>query len=194
MRRSWRRGGSLARSRSAPDSFAEFYEELSPSVLRFFARETRDPQAAFDLTAETFAKAFERRREFRGSDERQAAGWLWTIARSELARLRRSRGVELAALARLGLERPAPSDAELREVERLTALEELREHVGHALAQLPTEQSEVIHLRVVEQLSYPEIASRLGVSCEVVRARVSRGLRALRLSEEVHHAIEALEA
>lgn len=56
-RRSPNLPGALARSRSAPHSFAEFYEQTSAGILRFFVRETGEGHRALDLTAETFAKA-----------------------------------------------------------------------------------------------------------------------------------------
>lgn len=87
--------------------FADFYDELHPTVLRFFAKRTRDGESAFDLTAETFAKAFEKREQFRGITEEEAAGWLRSIARNELAKYNRTRTVELGAPQRLGFERPA---------------------------------------------------------------------------------------
>ncbi len=99
--------GLLARSRSSGEAFADFYAATSPAILRFFARETRDPQRAFDLAAETFAKAFEKRHDFRGVSDDQAAAWLWAIARSELALYWRSRTVEFSAIGRLELERPS---------------------------------------------------------------------------------------
>jgi RNA polymerase sigma-70 factor, ECF subfamily len=166
--------------------------EMAPKVLRFFARRT-DPQRAFDLMAETFAKAFEKRREFRGASHEQAAAWLWAIARNELAGFMRSRVVEMDALSRLELERPHPSDDELREVEWLTAVEEAQDHLDRALSDLPADQREVVRMRFVETLSYEEIADRLGVSQDVARARASRGLRALRHNEAVDQAARALE-
>jgi RNA polymerase sigma factor (sigma-70 family) len=169
-----RRPGLLARSRTSEQSFGEFYDAMAPAVLRFFARRTRDSERAFDLTAETFAKAFEKRHDFRGYTDEQAAAWLWSIARNELARYSRTRKVELAALARLGLERPDPSGAELRHIEELAAEEDIREHVDLALAVLPLDQREVVRLRFVDELSYIEIAQALGVSYDVVRARSSR--------------------
>ncbi|MCW3029117.1 MAG: polymerase sigma factor [Solirubrobacterales bacterium] len=185
--------GVLARSRSSPDAFADFYEQISPSVLRFFARQTRDGQTAFELLAETFSKAFEKRADFRGTTDEQAAAWLWSIARHELARCRRSRSVEMSALRRLGLERPAPSEDELRQMEWLIAIEDIRREIWAALDTLPPDQREVIKLRFVDELSNQEIAERLAVSAEVVRARASRGLRALGASEQLQAAIEMLE-
>ena len=185
--------GLLARSRASPHAFGDFYEQMSPQVLRFFVRRTDDPHRAVDLTAETFARAFEHRREFRGASDEQAAAWLWRIARNELAGFRRSRAVELAAVQRLGLER-ALSDEELLQLERLSATEELREQIQHALEVLPDEQQEVIRLRFIDELSYDEMAEKLGVSNDVVRTRTSRALRALRASAHLHEAIQGLEA
>jgi RNA polymerase sigma factor (sigma-70 family) len=187
------RPGLLARSRTSNRSFADFYETMAPSVLRYFARNIRDPHRAFDLTSETFAKAFEKRRDFRGASDEQAAAWLWSIARNELARFRRSRAIEFAAFARLALERPVLTDAELLRVEELAAGDQVREHVEQALALLLPAQREVIRLRFVEVLSYEEIAEQLGVSTDVVRARVSRALRTLRANDHVHQAVQALE-
>lgn len=185
--------GVLARSRSEPGAFADFYEQMSPSVLRFFARQTRDGHAAFDLMAETFSKAFEKRSDFRGTTDKQAAAWLWSIARHELARFRRSRSVEMSALHRLGLERPTPTDDELGQVEWLIAREDVRRHIRAALGTLSPDQQDVIKLRFIDELSDHEIAERLAVSHDVVRARASRALRALGASEQLHAVIEMLE-
>jgi RNA polymerase sigma-70 factor, ECF subfamily len=162
-------------------------------VLRFFAKQTRDGQAAIDLTAETFSKAFEKRQDFRGASDQQAAAWLWSIARHELARFRRSRSVEMSALRRLGLEHPTPSDDELRRVEQLIAIEDIRQRVRVALDTLSPDQQEVIKLRFIDELSNQEIAERLAVSHEVVRARASRALRALGANEQLQAAIEMFE-
>jgi len=186
--------GLLARSRASPDAFGDFYEQMSPQVLCFFATRTGDPQRAVDLTAETFANAFAHRREFRGASDEQAAAWLWRIARNELAQHWRARSVELAAVQRLGLEHLALSEEELLEVERLIAAEELREEIGHALEVLPDDQQEVVRLRFIDDLSYEEIAQKLGVSNDVVRTSTSRALRALRTSADLHEAIQRLEA
>jgi RNA polymerase sigma factor (sigma-70 family) len=185
--------GLLAQSRTSQRSFADFYDLMAPPVLRFFARRTHDSARAFDLTAETFAKAFEKRGDFLGSTDEQAAAWLWSIARNELARSHRARVIELAALQRLGLERPTPSEEELREVEDLTAAEDVREHIDLALGLLPPDQREVIRLRFVDDLSYLEIARSLGVSYDVVRARASRAVRALKASEHLQAAARVLE-
>lgn len=186
--------GLLARSRASPEAFADFYEQMGRQVHCFFATRTEGPQRAVDLTAETFAQAFEHRREFRGASDKQAAAWLWKIAHNELAQHWRSRAVELAAVERLRLEPPALSEEELLEGERSIAAEELREQIRRALELLPDDQQEVVRLRFVDDLSYEEIAQKLGVSNDVVRTRTSRALRALRSSGQLDEAIARLEA
>lgn len=195
----WRRSGRglpglLARSRASPHAFGDFYEQMAAQVLCFFVTRTEDPQRAIDLTHETFMKAFEHRREFRGASDEQAAAWLWRIARNELAQHWRSRSAELAAVERLGFEHVTLSDGEVLEGERFIATEELREQIRHALEVLPDDQQEVVRLRFVDDLSYDEIAQKLGVSNDAVRTRTSRALRALRTSGRLNEAIERFEA
>ena len=55
-----------------------------------------------------------------------------------------------------------------------------------ALAELGPEQREAVRLRVVDELGYPAVAARLGVSEQTARARVSRGLRALAAAVNRH--------
>ena len=183
----------FAPSGEAPAPFADLYDVLAPKVLRHFERRVSDGERAFDLAAETFAKAFEKRLEFRGATFEQAAAWIWSIARNELARFHRSTTVELAAFTRVGLERPPLGDEELRSVEDHGATQAAHASVRSALAQLPFDQREAVRLYVVEELSYAEVATRLGVTNDVARARVSRALRRMKTSPQLAAAVELLE-
>src|ERR687888_372763 len=71
--------------------FGGFYERHAEGVLRFFARRTLDPEAAAELTAETFAQAFVSRTRFRARGL-GGAGWLYAVARHQLARFHRRGG------------------------------------------------------------------------------------------------------
>ena len=48
-----------------PEDFGRFYDRYVQSLLAYFQRRTRDPEAAADLTAETFAAALAARARFR---------------------------------------------------------------------------------------------------------------------------------
>ena len=75
----------------------------------------------------------------------------------------------------------APSlDADRRaRVEELAELDGLRSALRGALLEISPEQGEAVRLRALEELAYSEIASRLEISEQAARARVSRGLKAL---------------
>ena len=161
------------------DEFGSFYRAHVSNTLGFFARRVFDPEAALDLTAETFAQAYLSRRRFRGSSSAEAEAWLYTIARRQLSRYLRKGVTERKALERLGLSLSRPTDDDLNRVEELADLRRLRPIVGDALAALSDDQRTAVRLRVVEERAYAAIAAELGITEQVARARVSRGLRAL---------------
>lgn len=170
---------SLQRSKRQPAAFVDFYEAQARNLLVYFARRTFDVETARDLTAETFAQAFEHRRRFRGSSDAEAAGWLYGIARNLLARYARRGAVSRKAVARLGIELTPIDDADLERVVELAALAELRDQVAAAFAALPSDQHEALRLRVIDERAYEDVAAVLGVSEQTARARVSRALRRL---------------
>jgi RNA polymerase sigma-70 factor (ECF subfamily) len=161
------------------DDVADLYDALSQPVLVFFARRVYDGEVALDLTAETFARALAARARFRGRGEGAAAAWVWGIARNVLGEFFKRGRVERRALRRLGLEPPAVTSDEIERIEQLAGVESLRAAVADALATLAADQREALRLRVVDELDYPAVAHRLGVSEPTARARVSRGLRRL---------------
>jgi RNA polymerase sigma factor (sigma-70 family) len=160
------------------------YRRDARRLLVWLTRRTYDAQLAVDLVGETYARAWESRRRFGGdpADPDALAAWTFGIARHVLAdALRRGRS-ERAALARLQVEPPQLAPDELARLEELAELGSLRATLAVALEDLSPEQRDAVRLRVVEELDYPAIARRLGISEEAVRARVSRGLRVLATS------------
>jgi RNA polymerase sigma factor (sigma-70 family) len=164
---------------AASESFGSLYRRHSDNVLIFIARRVYDREVAMDLTAETFARAFVSRRRFRGSTEAEAEAWIYTIARRQIANYVRRGKAERRAIKKLGIEVPSLSDEDLERIDQLAGLGELREAVATGLEELSPSQRDALSLRVVEELPYPEVAERLGISEQTARARVSRGLRVL---------------
>jgi len=148
-------------------------------LLAFFARWTFDVEVARDLTAETFAQAFQHRRRFRGSTDAEAAGWLYGIARHQLSRYARKGVVERKALERLSIQLPAVSEEDYERIVALAGLADLRDRVAAVFGELSDDQRDALRLRVIDERPYDEVAHELGVSQQTARARVSRGLRAL---------------
>lgn len=86
--------------------------------MGYFHRRVLDPEVAADLVAETFAVALEQRRRFRDQG-RPGAAWLFGIAHKELSRYFRRQAVELRALRRLGVQRPALDEESMGRIEAL---------------------------------------------------------------------------
>lgn len=169
----------LVRARDQPELFAAFYGERLESVLAYFGRRVMDPEVAFDLTADTFAAAFRDLDNMRATTEDQANAWFWTIAQNRLRRYRERGAVERRGLERLGIELPSMSAVEFERAEELADLESARAGIHACLDALNPERRDAVRWRVIEERSYAEIASLAGVSEDVARARVSRGLRQL---------------
>ena len=169
----------LARSFRDADAFAAFYERYVQRVSVYFVPRVLDPEIAVDLTAETFALALERRRQFRGRNAHEEQGWLFAIARSLLHAYWRKGRIERAALARLGIERPSLGTEDIEYLHRQAGIEVLRERVAQALDAVRPEQAAAIRARVLEERGYAEIAADFETTPDVIRARVSRGLRTM---------------
>jgi RNA polymerase sigma factor (sigma-70 family) len=170
--------------------FTRFYSRHAEALVVFFARRVWDPDLAFELAAETFARAFAGRGRFRGTTDDAAAAWLYAIARNELARWHRRGRVRKAATRRLGLEIVGLADEEFARIEELADLAPVRAAVRAALGTLPAQQQEALELRVVAELPYDEVAARLKISEQATRARVSRGLQALARSMRANDPVE----
>ncbi|WP_445150605.1 RNA polymerase sigma factor [Baekduia sp. Peel2402] len=174
------------------DTLAGLFEAEGPRLLAFATRRTFDAELALDIVGEAFATAFERRSKFRGNTREEAVGWLYAITRTVLDHQFRRRGVERRALARLGVEPPAMGDDERRRVEELAGLADLRTAVAREMAALPEAQRDAVRLRIVDELSYDDLAAQLGITPDNARARVSRGLRTLtRAITPLQEAIDA---
>lgn len=161
------------------NDISNLYRSHARDLLVFFTRRVYDPEIALDLVAETFAAAFAGRRSFRDEDPTQAIRWIYGIANHQLAHYFRRGAVERRALAKLGVEVPVMTEHEYERIIELTGLDQLRGRVAAALDELPLDQRRAIELRIIEERPYREVSDEMGISEQVARARVSRGLRAL---------------
>lgn len=163
-----------------PAAFGRFYERHVGAVTAYVARRVARPDLTFDVVAETFARALERRAQYdpaRGP----AVAWLLGIARNLIADAARRRRVDAAARRRLGMAPVGLDDAQLAAIEARGSVD-----LRTALAALPGDQREAVLRRVLADEAYPAIAADVGCSEQVVRQRVARGLARLRrdLKEE----------
>jgi RNA polymerase sigma-70 factor (ECF subfamily) len=165
----------LRASRTDPAAFRAFYDQWAQPVLGFFQRRLHDPDVALDLTAETFAIAFESRGRFRWMGKSPGA-WLFGIARRLLYRYLRSQDIHQRAVRRLGVEVPANDDESVRRIEELVDNEGLRRMVRAALESCKESDRVILELHVIDAMPYPELASFLGCTVNAARVRVHRAL------------------
>lgn len=151
-----------------PSRFAELYESHFDRVYAFIVRRVSDRDAAQDLTADVFHRAFANlgRFEWRGVP---FAAWLFRIATNAI--VDRSH--------RVARERQAPQPDPPEE----TSLEdsEHRARLFRLVESLPADQRRVIVMRFAEQKSIREIAHALDRTEGAIKQLQFRGLENLRV-------------
>jgi RNA polymerase sigma factor (sigma-70 family) len=167
----------LVDSDTDPAAFAELYGRHVESVYRWLDR--RVGWLAADLTAETFTRAWLHRGRFQDDRDGSVLPWLLGIAGRLVADAARHDRVETRARKRLGLPTELAADDGHDEVERRLSPRPMLER---RLAELPAHERDAIDLRIIDELSYDEVARRLNIRPATARLRVSRALGRLRRS------------
>jgi len=163
--------------RVSPD-FRAVVEENYGRVYNLLLRLVGDRDTAADLTQDTFVRACQAWRFFRG--DCQVYTWLFRIAVNLARNYLERRGRERRQLEVGGgddwLEVPDFASAPEGEVET----QELGNLLARELAALRPDQREIVVLRDVQGLSYEEIAEVLGCSVSAVKSKLFRARSVLR--------------
>ncbi len=165
----------LVASRQSADAFGEFYDRHVPKVLAFFRRRVPNAELAMDLAAETFAQALESLSSYE-SDTGTPTAWLFAIARHLWIDSIRRGQVDDRARRALAMQPIVLDDHAVEVIERMAV-----DGALDLLEALPEDQRDALVARHIDGRDYDEIAASLQCSENVVRKRVSRGLKALRV-------------
>jgi RNA polymerase sigma-70 factor, ECF subfamily len=156
-----------------PNAFDELYSRYSPRVFGYlYQRLNGNHEEAEDLTAEVFAKVYEK------IDGYQVQGaplssWLFRIAHNRLIdSVRRRRGQTVG----LDVAPEVPAGPMFQGVDQAVAMDQIKA----GLARLTPEQRQVIVLRFLEGKSLAETAAEVGRNEDAVKKLQSRGLASLR--------------
>ena len=148
-------------------------ERYWPPVFTYALHRTGSRDLAADIAQDTFCRLWERRSTWNTTGS--VRGLLFRLARNTaVSQHRRNRARDRASngFAELYLERrPAVLPAENAE---------LRAALNRAIAALPARRREVFQLRMLDDLSYEEIAETMGTSRQTVANQFSRALTTLR--------------
>lgn len=162
----------MRRHRDEAAEFSALYRSTQPDILAYLLRRCPTPEDAADCLAETYAVAWQKRRQMpSGADTRP---WLFGVARNVMRRGHEHRGRAAGAAAALAHELHrsgvVASPPGLGEPDPVIA----------ALAQLPQLDQEIITLMSWDGLAPREVATVLGISANVVRVRAHRARARLR--------------
>jgi RNA polymerase sigma-70 factor (ECF subfamily) len=173
---------AVSAARGDRGAFARLVDENKRSVYGLCLRLLSDPEEARDAAQEAFTRAYASLESY---DLEQAfAPWVLRIARNHCLDLLRRR---IPARARVELDAD-PEEGPSRELADTTseaaddAIEraQTRQALERAVATLPPNYREVVHLFHVEQLSYKEIAAALGIPMGTVMTWLHRARAQLR--------------
>jgi RNA polymerase sigma-70 factor (ECF subfamily) len=174
-----------ARAGSA-DALNELYARFGPRLLSLIRLRMgpglRPETDSRDILQATLLKSFQRLDQFAGADGRSLMGWLARIAENEIRDRADRQGRQRRDKAREEpLDTALAVSAHVRTAVSQLIVDEEADRLERAIAKLEEPHREAILLRKFEELSYAEMAGRLGRSEDACRMLVARAMVALTL-------------
>jgi len=168
-----------------PRKFGELYEAFHNKIFGYVYRRTTDYEAAGDITAETFLKAYVNIGTFKWKNI-SLLYWLYRIATNELNKYFKSHKYRAVSLNRIqeeyGIDITDHSNAETENIKLQDELEKHQEfkRINDSIRTLDTKYQEVISLRFFEHKSIKEIAIILDKKEGTIKSLLSRGIEKLK--------------
>jgi RNA polymerase sigma-70 factor (ECF subfamily) len=168
-----------------PQVFGQVYEAFYNNIFGYVYRRTTDYEAARDIAAETFLKAYININKFKWRNISMLY-WLYKIATNELNKYFNSNKYSGGSLRRIREEYGIDiTDYSNAETENIKVQEELEKHqefmrVNNSIKKLNTKYQDVISLRFFEHKSIKEISVILNKKEGTVKSLLSRGIEKLK--------------
>jgi len=157
-------------------AFEPLVNRYKDRLFRHIRRRVNDPHRAEDLTQEVFLRLFRAAQANGYSGRARVITWLFAIAGNCVTDHLRSEGRRNALR---GATPPAESDRSPGPAD-LAEQREARQRIDELLATLPDAQREVVELKVLDGLTFGEIAEMLGCPIPTVKSRLVYGLKKLK--------------
>ena len=160
------------------EAFGELVLLYEKKIYSFALGMLSDPDDAFDVSQDTFLKAYRSLSSFKG--ESSFYTWLYAICRNccyDYIKMRNRRMKKNVSLS----EYENDDDGSVLEIpdtnsrpDVIFEQKQARELILEAVASLPEKHREIIVLRDFDDLSYEQIAQVLGIGEGTVKSRLSR--------------------
>lgn len=162
------------------DVFEKVYNFYYERILRYLLKRTASSEAAYDLTAETFMKAFDSFHKFKWTGVSFKV-WLYRIAINQLKNYRRKPQSIILTEEMEGLEQMRTEvKEELEELDKTLFGDEDLTKLSDAIATLNPKYQNVVSLHYFEEMSHEEIAGVINKSKSAVKSMMHRALTNLR--------------
>lgn len=170
----------LVEFKENPQVFEKIYEFYYEMILKYLVKRTLNAEVAYDLTADTFVKAFESLHKFKWTGV-SIKVWLYRIAINALKNQRRhseSSPLEDVPEGHEGL--AVDVKEELKELDKNLFGDDELSKLSDAMATLKPEHQNVISLYYFSEMSQKEIAETTESSESAVKAQIHRAMTNLR--------------
>lgn len=154
--------------------FEEVYDTYVKQIFRFVYLRVNNTQTAEDITSETFLRFWRKIEQEKYIDNERAL--LYLIARGIIIDYYRSKKKTEVKLEEVADEKQFTNDEIIEKI----YLNEKITKVYKQLAAIKKEYREIILLRFVEDLEYPEIAQVLGKKETAIRVLLHRAIATLK--------------
>ncbi|MBU1319480.1 MAG: sigma-70 family RNA polymerase sigma factor [candidate division Zixibacteria bacterium] len=163
------------------DAFSRLVRLNQKRIYRLVYRFCRDHDTADELAQETFVKAYMSLDTFR--EEYRFSSWIGTIA-TNLAFNHLKRQKRQVSIVDYPIEEIIADPNPGADPSRSLTDREMMDRLEEEVEKLPPEYKTVFILRVNEELSYEEIAKRLGIEMGTVMSRLFRARSRLKKALE----------
>ncbi|MBI4232274.1 sigma-70 family RNA polymerase sigma factor [Candidatus Peregrinibacteria bacterium] len=163
-----------------PEVFEKVYEFYYEMIIKYLAKRTMSSEVAYDLTAETFIKAFESFGNFKWTGV-SIKVWLYRIAINALKNYRRN--PEYAPLNETLEGHEALVEdirEELKEMDKTLFGDDELAKLSDAIGTLKPSQQDVVTLYYFDEMSQNDIAKAIGKSVSSVKSLMHRAVTQLR--------------
>jgi len=162
------------------NAFEKIYNHYYEMILKYLLKRTVKAEVAYDLTSETFIKAFESLPKFKWTGV-SIKVWLYRIAINALKNYRRRPEFAVLTEEMQGMDQlKTDAKVELTELDKAMFGDEELSKLSDALATLNPDYQNIVSLHYFEGMSHEEIGKVIDRSVSAVKSMMHRALENLR--------------